>query len=65
MIMNFKKAYADRWWNPLSWLLVFIVPLGGILAGAVAGILLGALIGYERGIVLAQSKINKIISTLP
>lgn len=58
------NLFAPNWWNPLFWLVVFLAPVFGIVAGTVSGAFTGLLIGYEKGLEVTSNKLHKIIAKL-
>lgn len=67
MKKNFNRVslFAARWWNPLFWLLVLIIPPLGIICGIACGVFTGFLLGYERSLDITCRKLRALISTLP
>lgn len=59
------RAFRPAWWNPLTWVLMVLAPLTGVLLGGLAGLLTGLLVGYERGLDVSVRMVRKLIARLP
>ena len=58
-------SFSAKWWNPLCWLAVLLLPLVGVVCGLAGGLLTGFLLGYEKGLDRASDKLHEIIAKLP